>query len=67
MSLVAEILDRLTGIAMVREKLSETGRTVDRLAEVVLDHEKRLIRMETTVFPPGGRVAPRSTRALPKE
>ena len=28
MSLITEILDRLTGIAMVREKLGETGRKV---------------------------------------
>jgi hypothetical protein len=52
MSLVAEILDRLTGIAVVREKLSESGHKVDRLAEGLLDHEKRLIRLELTVLPP---------------
>ena len=54
MSLITEILDRLTGIAIVREKLSETARTTDRLADAVLDHEKRLVRLETTLFPPSG-------------
>lgn len=47
MSLVTEILDRLSGIAVVREKLMETGQKVNTLAAWVLDHEKRLTRLET--------------------
>lgn len=47
MSLVTEILDRLSGVAVVREKLSETSRKVNTLAAWVLDHEKRLTRLET--------------------
>ncbi|MEW5889166.1 MAG: hypothetical protein AB1768_08940 [Pseudomonadota bacterium] len=66
MSLVAEILDRLTGIAIVRDRLGETGLKVDRLADALLDHEKRLIRIETTLFPPGAR-PPRGGKALPKK
>jgi len=54
MSIVAEILDRLTGIAIVRERLVETSKKADRLADAVLDHEKRLVRIETTVYPPAG-------------
>lgn len=66
MSLVTEILDRLTGIAVVRERLGETGQKVDRLADAVLDHEKRLIRLETTLFPPAAGPA-RAGKALPKK
>lgn len=47
MSLVTEILDRLSGVAVVREKLSETSQKVNTLAAWVLDHEKRLTRLET--------------------
>lgn len=61
MSLMAEILDRLTGIAVVREKIAETGQRVNKLAETIVDHEKRLVRMETMLFSP-----PR-TRRLPKK
>lgn len=47
MSLVTEILDRLSGVAVVREKLTETSQKVNTLAAWVLDHEKRLTRVET--------------------
>ena len=47
MSLVTEILDRLSGIAVVREKLTETSQKINTLAAWVLDHEKRLTRLET--------------------
>jgi hypothetical protein len=50
MSLVTEILDRLSGVAIVRERLSDTGQRVDRLSERVLDHERRLARLETLVL-----------------
>ena len=45
MSLMTEILDRLSGIAVVREKLNETTRRVDKLADW-LDHERRIVRLE---------------------
>ena len=51
MSLVTEILDRLSGVEIVRERLTDTGRKVERLAEAVLDHERRIVRLETSVFP----------------
>lgn len=46
MSLVTEILDRLTGIAVVREKLDTTMQRVDQLAERFWDHETRLRMIE---------------------
>ena len=48
MSLVAEILDRLSGVAVVREKLNETAGRIDKMGEWLLDHEKRLTTMEAT-------------------
>ncbi|MGI9026557.1 MAG: hypothetical protein ACR2GP_13465 [Burkholderiaceae bacterium] len=46
MSVITEILDRLSGISAVRERLGETARSVDRSLAWILDHEKRLIRLE---------------------
>jgi hypothetical protein len=56
-SVVTEILDRLSGIAVVRERLAETGKRVDSLAEHLLDHERRLTRLEVLIAEPvkGGR------------
>lgn len=47
MSTVSELLDRLSGIAVVRERLSETVRRVEQLAELVFEHDSRLTRIET--------------------
>jgi len=46
-SLITELLDRLSGIAVVRERLGETAKRVDGLAERLLDHERRITRLET--------------------
>jgi len=46
MSLVTDILDRLSGVAIVKERLAETNKNVDRVLSWLLDHEKRLTRME---------------------
>ncbi len=54
MSAITEILDRLSGIEVIKEKLRDTGTRVERLAERVVEmndrvHEldRRLVRMET--------------------
>lgn len=47
MSTITEILDRLSGIAAVKERLAETAKNVDRSLNWLLDHEKRLIRLES--------------------
>ena len=58
MSLVKEILERLSGVHVVSEKLDLTVDRVKTLSEHVLDHERRLVRLETqleersTLFPP---------------
>ncbi len=47
MTAVKEILDRLSGIHPVREKLEALSARLERMADHLLDHEKRLVRLET--------------------
>lgn len=63
MTVITDILDRLSGVAVVRERLADTGKRVDHLAESLLDHERRLTRLEAlTLEPqPRGRKHPRRT------
>ena len=46
MSLVTDVLERLSGIAVVREKLDDTTRRVDKVADWLLDHERRITTLE---------------------
>ncbi len=62
MSLVSEILDRLSGVTVVRERLGETAQRVERLTERLLDHERRLARLETLVLEPRPRGSKRARR-----
>ena len=58
MSLITELLDRLSGVAVVRERLGDTVKRVDALAERLVDHERRLTRLEVIVSsesPRGGK------------
>jgi len=45
-SLVTDILERLSGIAIVREKLDATTKRVDKVADWLLDHERRITTLE---------------------
>lgn len=65
MSLVTEILDRLTGIAIVRAKLDETTQRVETIGAWLLDHEKRILRLEASIERAASAV-PRPKR-LPKK
>jgi len=59
LSLVTALMDRLSGVAVVRERLGDTVRRVDALTERLLDHERRLTRLEVLVSPEpprGGRL-----------
>jgi hypothetical protein len=56
MSAITDILDRLSGVAVVKERLAETARNVDRSLVWLLDHEKRLIHLEARA--PSPDVAP---------
>lgn len=60
MSLVTKILDRLSGIAAVREHLNMTSQHVEKLADLLIDHERRLIRLEAGA--PPHKPAPRLRR-----
>ncbi|TAK75903.1 MAG: hypothetical protein EPO12_17780 [Aquabacterium sp.] len=61
MSAVSEILGRLSGIALLRDRLAETSRHVDRSLARLLDHGKRLVHLEATQarLPPGASAAAR--------
>jgi hypothetical protein len=56
LSLITELLDRLSGVAVVRERLGDAIKRVDALAERLVDHERRLTRLEvlTPQEPPRG-------------
>jgi chromosome segregation ATPase len=71
MSVITDILDRLSGVEVVKEKLRETGARIERLAQrvVELDHQvqevdRRLVRMETLVEVAKGQQG--GARRLPK-
>lgn len=71
MSVITEILDRLSGIEVVKERLQDTGHRVAQLAERVVElhrtvHEidRRLVRIETYAELAKAARGPR--RALPK-
>jgi hypothetical protein len=46
MSLVTDILDRLSGVAVVKVELENTSRRIDRVGEVMMNHETRIARLE---------------------
>jgi len=53
MSVITEILDRLSGVEVVKEKLRDTGVRIEQLAERVIeldrqvqDVDRRLVRIE---------------------
>jgi hypothetical protein len=52
MSLVTDLLERLAGVAALREKLNETASRVDRLAEWTLELDRRVTRLEPVSAPP---------------
>ena len=71
MSMIADILDRLSGIEVVKERVRATGARVEQWAAqvVVLDRQlqdidRRLVRIET--FAELADAARQRTRRLPK-
>ncbi|MGH8535961.1 MAG: hypothetical protein ACREXM_05730 [Gammaproteobacteria bacterium] len=66
MSLVTEILERLVGIAVLRERVYDTAQRVDRLADWLLDHERRLTQLET-LSPGASKSSAKTPRRLPKK
>jgi hypothetical protein len=47
MSVVTELLERLAGVAMLKEKVNDTAERVERLAEWVLELDRRVTRLES--------------------
>jgi hypothetical protein len=47
MSTVSELLDRLTGIGPMKETQKALESRIERFATLLLDHERRLVRLET--------------------
>ncbi len=68
MSLVVDILDRLSGVSVVKAELLQTAKRMDRLSDLVLNHETRIARLEGTLTGMTGKSsAARSvTKRLPK-
>jgi hypothetical protein len=48
MSLVTDLLERLAGVALLREKLNETAQRVERLGEWTLELDRRVTRLESS-------------------
>jgi len=61
MSLVQEMLDRLSGVAALRDRLNDIRSTLQDHQEFLLDHERRLSRLEGAGLGIGS--APRVPRA----
>ena len=55
MSLVQELLDRLTGLTTLRERMSDMHATLRDHQRFVLDHERRLARLEAGPERPSGK------------
>ena len=71
MSVITEILDRLSGVEIVKERLRETGGRVEQWAAQVValdrqvqDIDRRLVRMETLAEIAGA--TRKTTRTLPR-
>ena len=70
MSVIAEILDRLSGVEIVKDKLRDTGARVEQLAQRLVDTDRqlqdvdrRLVRIEA--FAEIASTAQRTRRKLP--
>ena len=71
MSVITEILDRLSGIEIVKERVRDTGARIEQWTSqvVALDRQvqeidRRLVRIET--FAEVARAARKGSRRLPK-
>mgnify|MGYP003335205808 FL=1 len=49
MSLVTDILDRLSGVAILKEKLAQQDRVLEGMQRVVLDQQRELAEIRGTL------------------
>ena len=52
MSALQEMLDRLSGVSALRDRLNDLRATLQDHQRFVLDHERRLARLEAGLPPP---------------
>ena len=49
MSLVTDILDRLSGVAILKEKLAQQDRVLEGMQRIVLDQQRELAEIRGTL------------------
>jgi hypothetical protein len=54
-SLIQEMLDRLSGVSALRDRLNDVGATLRDHQRFILEHERRLARLEAGPERPSGR------------
>jgi hypothetical protein len=54
-SLIQEMLDRLSGVSALRDRLNDLGVTLRDHQRFILEHERRLARLEAGPERPTGR------------
>ena len=64
--LLREIFDQLSGMAVLREKVTMTAERVAKMSDLVIDHERRLTRLETLAGT-GARATPAVRKRTPKK
>ena len=60
MSLVQEMLDRLSGVSALRDRLHDIRASLQDHQRFLLDHERRLAQLEAAAPPPVSRRRPRA-------
>ena len=49
MSLVTDILDRLSGISQLRERLAQQDKVLERMQSIMLDQQREIAEMRGTL------------------
>ena len=59
MSGIGEILDRLSGVAVVKEQITAVKGELSRVLPLLVEHERRLTRLEARSEPPAPKALPK--------
>lgn len=49
MSLITDILDRLSGIAQLKERLAQQDKVLDRMQNIMVDQQREIAEMRGTL------------------